>query len=105
MRLRSGISRVVVVPRDDDDLGDASPSLLPSSSSAFESLLDCSLLRYRPTDNKDHKDHDDGEAAAPRGPGASVPGLLGASSCRPVRPPPTVVVVIFAVRKRSQLRG
>ncbi len=56
----------------DDDLDDASPSWSSSSSSTVESILACSLLRYRPADDEDHKDDDHGEAAAPRGPGASV---------------------------------
>jgi hypothetical protein len=76
----------------DDNLNNALPLLLSSSSSAVDSLLDCSLLRYCPADNEDHKDDDHGEAAAPRGPGALVSGLLARvlSSPRTLLPPPSL---------------
>jgi hypothetical protein len=86
---RGSLPSLVVL---DDDFNDASPSSSSSSSSAIESILDCSLLRYRPADDEDNEDDDHGEAAAPRGLGASVPGLLARvlASPRTLPPPPSL---------------
>jgi hypothetical protein len=72
----------------DDNLDKSSPLLLLSSSSAVESLLDCSLFRYHPTDDKDHEHDNDGKAAALRGPSATVPGLLTRVLALPCTLPP-----------------
>ncbi len=97
---RGSLPSLVVL---DNDLDDALPSLSLSSSSAVESLLDCSLLRYRPADDEDHKDDNHGKAVAPRGPGASVLGLLAHVLALPCMLPPPVIVIVFVVSKRSQL--
>ncbi len=74
----------------DNNLNNTSPLSSLTSSSTVESLLDCSLLGYCPMDNEDDKGIDNGKAAVPRGPGASVPGLLArvVASPRTLPPPP-----------------
>ncbi len=77
----------------DIDLDDALSLLSLSSSSAIESLLDCSLLRYHPGDNEDHKDNTHGNATAPRGLGALVSGLLVCVLALPhTLPPPPLLL-------------
>jgi hypothetical protein len=63
-------------------------SLVLSSFYAIESLLNCSLLRYCPKDNKDHKDDNYGKAEASWGLGTSDPGHLAHVLALPHTPSP-----------------
>ncbi len=86
---RGSLPSLVVL---DNNLDNALLLLLSSLFSAIKSLVDCSLLRYHPADNEDHKDDNHGKAAVPRGLGASVPGLLARILALPrtLPPPPSL---------------
>jgi hypothetical protein len=90
---RGSLPNLVVL---NDNLDNALPLLLLASSSAVESLLDYSLLKYCPADDKDHKEDSNGKAAAQRGQRTLVPGLLACVLALPRTLPPPLLLLSFS---------